>query len=107
MFNALNDGLPKSLRVLERRLNESLTGHLSRGMRRGRREVAIDWHLVPFYGQPHKSRNEIYYGAPKQGTQKFHAYATACIVQSGQRYTLALTWVRRHETTVMALNPTI
>ncbi len=45
----------------------------------------------------------MYYGKPKQGTQKFHAYATACIVMYGRRYSLALTWVRRHETTVVAL----
>lgn len=103
LLNALNDGLPKTLIVLERRLNESLTSHLSRTMRRRAWELAIDWHLVPYYGQPHQSRNEIYYGKPRQGTKKFHAYATACIVMYGQRYTLALTWVRRHETTVTAL----
>ena len=103
LFNALNAGLPRTLKVLERRLNESLTGHLSRGMRRRRWEVAVDWHLVPYYGQPHASRNELYYGKPRQGTTKFHAYATACIVMYGHRYTLALSWVRRHETTVKAL----
>jgi DDE family transposase len=103
LLNALNDGLPKTLTVLERRLNESLTGCLSRTMRRRAWELAIDWHLVPYYGEPHESRNEIYYGKPRQGTKKFHAYATACIVMHGQRYTLALTWVRRHETTVTAL----
>ena len=103
LLNALNDGLPKTLTVLERRLNESLTGHLSRTMRRRAWELAIDWHLVPYYGQPHESRNEIYYGKPRQGTKRFHAYATACIVMYGRRYTLALTWVRRHETTVTAL----
>jgi hypothetical protein len=103
IFDALSDGLPKTLPVLERRLNEALTGHLPRGMRQRTWDVAIDWHLVPYYGQPHKSRNELYYGKPKDGTTKFHAYATACIVQSGHRYTLALTWVRRHETTVRAL----
>ncbi len=103
LFNALKDGLPKTLPVLERRLNKSLTGHLSRGMRRRSREVAIVWHLVPYYGQPHESRNELYYGKPRQGTQKFHAYATACIVMYGHRYTLALSWVRRHETTVRVL----
>jgi hypothetical protein len=103
VFAALCEGLPKTLKVLERRLNASLTGHLSRGMRRRSWEVAIDFHLTPYYGQPHKSRNELYYGQPKQGTGKFHAYATACIVQYGQRYTLALTWVRRHESTVQAM----
>jgi putative transposase len=103
LFNALKGGLPKTLPVLERRLNEALTSHLSRGMRRRSWEVAIDWHLVPYYGQPDKSRNELYYGKPRQGTTKFHAYATACIVVYGRRYTLALSWVRRHETTVKAL----
>lgn len=103
VFNALNDGLPKTLSVLERRLNESLTGHLSRTMRRRAWEVAIDWHLVPYYGQPHTSHHEIYYGKPQRGTKQFHAYATACIVMYGRRYTLALTWVRRHETAVTAL----
>lgn len=103
LFNALSAGLPKTLKVLERKLNEALTGHLSRGMRRHKWEVAIDWHLVPYYGEPKQSRNELYYGQPRQGTTKFHAYATACIVEYGHRYTLALTWVRRHETTVTAL----
>jgi hypothetical protein len=103
VFDALADGLPKTRTVLERRLNEVLAFPLSRWMRRKKWEVAIDWHLVPYYGKPHKSRNELYYGKPHAGTTKFHAYATACIVQYGQRYTLALTWVRRHESMVTVL----
>jgi hypothetical protein len=100
----LDEGIPKTLKVLERRLNESLTTELPRSMRRRSWQVAIDWHLSPYYGQPDKSRNELYYGKPRQGTKKFHAYASACIVDKGQRYTLALTWVRRHESTVKVLN---
>lgn len=103
VLGALGDELPKTLRVLERRLNFALTGNLPRSLRRRAWEVAIDWHLVPYYGEPLRSRNELYYGKPRQGTSKFHAYATACIVRYGQRYTLALTWVRRHETMVVAL----
>lgn len=103
VFDALSDGLPKTLRVLERRLNEALTGHLPRPMRRRAWEVAVDWHLTPYYGSPKKSRNELYYGKPRQGTSKFHAYATACVVVHGYRYTLAVTWARRHESTVVAL----
>jgi hypothetical protein len=102
-MTALDEGLPKTLRVLERRLNDALAGYLPRRMRRRKWEVAIDWHLDPYYGQPYKSRNEIYYGQPKQSTTKFHAYASACIVQYGRRYTLALTWVRRHESTITVL----
>jgi Transposase DDE domain len=103
VFDALVDGLPRTLQVLEKRLNWALTSSWPRRLQRRAWEVAIDWHLVPYYGEPHRSRNEIYYGKPRQGTTKFHAYATACIVQHGERYTLALTWVRRHETTVVAL----
>jgi len=103
VFDALQDGLPKSLPVLERRLNCALTDRLPRNLRRRRWRVAIDWHLVPYYGEPQNSLNELYYGKPRQGTKNFHAYGSACIVQDGRRYTLALTWVRRHETTVVAL----
>jgi hypothetical protein len=103
VMTALNDGLPKTLKVLERRLNEALTIRLSRGMRRRAWEVAIDWHLVPYYGDPKASPNELYYGQPRDGTTTFHAYATACIVCYGRRYTLALSWVRRHESKVTAL----
>jgi hypothetical protein len=73
VFDALSDGLPRTLPVLERRLNEALVGPLPRGLRRHSRPVAIDWHLVPYYGQPKDSRNEIYYGKPQKGTSKFHA----------------------------------
>jgi hypothetical protein len=103
VFNALEDGLPRTLQVLENRLNSALTELWLRRLRRRHWQVAIDWHLVPYYGKPAKSRNEIYYGKPRQGTTKFHAYATACVVQYGQRYTLALTWVRRHESMVVVL----
>lgn len=102
-MTALDDGLPKTLAVLERRLNEALTDQLPRCMRRRQWQVAIDWHLSPYYGQPLKSGNEIYHSKPKQGTSHFHAYASACIVQYGRRYTLALTWVRGHESMVVVL----
>jgi hypothetical protein len=103
VMNGLRRGLPHSRTTLEKRLNVALTGELPRCLRRRKWEVAIDWHLTPYYGQPQRSRNELYYGKPRQGTKKFHAYATACIVNRGERYTLALTWVRRDESTVAAL----
>jgi hypothetical protein len=103
VMTALEEGLPKTLAVLERRLNEALIIPMPRAMLRRAWPVAIDLHLNPYYGQPYRSRNEIYYGEPKQGTTKFHAYASACIVEYGRRYTLALTWVRRHESTITVL----
>jgi hypothetical protein len=103
VFNALEAGLPRTLPVLEKRLNRALTTSWPRRLQRRRWQVAIDWHLTPYYGEPHQSRNELYWSKPRQGTSRFHAYATACIVQYGQRYTLALTWVRRHESTVAVM----
>lgn len=103
VMTALEEGLPKTLTVLERRLNEALTWDLPRSMRRRRWEIAIDWHLSPYYGRPQRSKNELYYGKPRQGTKNFHAYASACIISHGHRYTVALSWVRRHESMVTVL----
>lgn len=103
MMTALDEGLPKTLPVLERRLNEALTGQLPRRWTRRRWQVAIDWHLTPYYGKPFASRNELYYGKPRQGTKRFHAYASACLIDHGERYTVALSYVRRHESTVVVL----
>jgi hypothetical protein len=103
VMTALDEGLPKTLSVLERRLNEALTGQLPRRFSRRRWQVAIDWHLTPYYGQPYQSRNELYYGKPRQGTKQFHAYASACLIDHGERYTVALSYVRRHESTVVVL----
>ena len=103
VLTALDDGLPKTWPVLERRFHEALTDLMPRAMRRRAWQVAIDWHLQPYYGKPFKSRNELYYGKPKDGTKHFHAYATACIVEAGRRYTLAMTYVRRHESMVTVL----
>jgi hypothetical protein len=103
VFDALEADLPRTLPVLEKRLHRALTTSWPRRLQRRRWQVAIDWHLTPYYGKAHKSRNEICRSKQKQGTTHFHAYATACIVQYGQRYTLALTWIRRHESTVAVL----
>jgi hypothetical protein len=103
VFRALRDGLPRTLPALEGRRNDALLGVGLPRLRRRAWPVAIDWHLVPYYGRPQRRRNEIYCSKPRQGTTRFHAYATACVVQAGRRYTLALTWVRRHETGAVVL----
>ena len=103
MLDALRDGLPKAPRVLERHLVAALQTKLPRKLLRHAREVAIDWHLIPYHGEPHKSKNELYHSAPKSGTTKFHAYATACVVEDGWRYTVALTWIKQGEKAVTVL----
>lgn len=104
VFDALHDGLPKTWKTLEGRSDELLLGHLLTRVRKRSWNVAIDWHLVPYYGQPDKSENELRRSKPQKGTSTFHAYATACIVSHGIRYTLAATWVRHNESMVTVLD---
>jgi hypothetical protein len=103
VFDALAATLPKGLRVLEGRCNDALTNSLPGRWQRRAWRLAIDYHCEPYYGQPLKSKNELCGGPRKNGTHKFHVYATACLIDHGQRYTLALTEVRRHETMVTVL----
>jgi hypothetical protein len=103
VFEALDRGLPKTLKALENQLDRLLAGPLPQRWKRATWTIAIDWHLVPYYGQPDRSPNELHYGKPTRGTTRFHAYATACIVSRGMRSTLAVTWVRRHESLVTGL----
>jgi hypothetical protein len=95
--NALRAQLPKRPRNLEKRLNDSLITHLPRRVKRRSRELAIDYHLVPYYGKTTRTAKQLYRSERKCGTNKFHAYATACLIEHGQRFTLAYTWVKQGE----------
>jgi len=100
---ALLHNLPEHA-LLERRGNRALQASLPplRCPQRGQR-VAIDLNLQPYHGQPWRDANELYRGQVKSGTTHFHAYATAYLIQQGQRATLALTWVRQGESLVTVL----
>src|SRR5262249_10702282 len=93
---ALLTNLPE-LDVLERRLNRALAAGLPRRLRRRRQDLAVDLTLVPYHGQPDEDPGELVRGQAKSGTTHFHAYATAYLVMRGQRFTLALTYVRLGE----------
>jgi putative transposase len=82
---------------LSRRLNRALQGDLPRGLRKRRQPMACDLTLTPYHGQPLHDEDEIYRGEAKSGTTHFHAYATAYVMRKGQRFTVALTSVRRDE----------
>src|ERR687893_1511163 len=83
--------------ALQRQLNAALAGHLPRALRKHPQRLAIDLTLIPYHGQPFRDRDEIYRGQARDGTSHFHAYATAYVVKHGQRYTVALTGVRKGE----------
>jgi putative transposase len=94
--NALRATLP-DIQELQRRLNRALQGDLPKSLRRRPQPLAIDLILVPYHGQPLEEDAEIYRSKARHGTSHFHAYATAYVIRKGQRFTLALTSVRRGE----------
>lgn len=95
--------LPKRPLTLEKRLEQALGGHLPRRLLGRARKIAIDYHLIPYHGEPHQSARELYHSQPKSGTTKFHCYATACIVEGGFRYTVAATFVWGKESPIKVL----
>lgn len=86
---ALVSQLPE-IDELERRLQASLVAMLPPKLCRRRWPIAIDLTLIPYHGQPHRDRKEVYRGEAKSGTTHFHAYATAYLVVKGRRFTVAL-----------------
>lgn len=93
---ALLANLP-DLDALERRLNRALAADLPRGLTRRRQRLAADLTLLPYHGRPAHEPRELVRGQAKSGTTHFHAYATAYVVLRGQRFTVALTYVRQGE----------
>ena len=94
--NALWATLPPQCE-LEARLNRGLGDRLPKPFFRRGQRVAVDFTLIPYHGQAHRDQAEIRRGKPKAGTTHFHAYATAYVVQHGQRHTLAMTYVFQDE----------
>ena len=92
--DALLATLPK-INELQRRLNRALQGDLPHALRRRRQPLAIDLHLVPYHGSHLHDEDEVYRGPAKSGTSHFHAYATAYVIRKGQRFTVALAYVRK------------
>src|SRR5438105_7248325 len=96
VHDALLATLPET-HELQRRVNRALQGDLPRCLRRRRQPVAIDLHLVPYHGLPLHDEREVYRSAARDGTSHFHAYATAYVIRTGLRFTVALTRVQRGE----------
>lgn len=93
---ALLASLPEYAK-LQKALNRALAGDLPKPLRKRKQRIAIDLHLVPYYGQAWLDPKEIYRSQAKAGTNSFHAYASAYVVFHGQRFTVALTPVERGE----------
>jgi putative transposase len=83
--------------TLQQQLNAALAGHLPKVLRTHLQRLALDLTLIPYHGQPFRDLTEVYRSQAKDGTSHFHAYATAYVVRTGQRYTVALTGVKKGE----------
>ena len=101
--DALRACLPKRPKYLEDRINKALTADVPRTLCRRARRIAIDWHQIPYHGHPLRSLEELRRGQPREGTSTFHVYATACVVERGQRFTLALTRVLKSDSNITVL----
>ena len=77
--------------TLQLGVNRALIADVPKPLRNRGQRVAIDLHLVPYYGLPMNDPKEIYRSQAKAGTHNFHAYASAYVVFHGQRFTIALT----------------
>lgn len=93
---ALLSTLPEYAK-LQKGVNRALVADIPKPLRTRKQRVAIDLHLVPYYGKPFQDPKEIYRSQAKAGTHSFHAYASAYVVYHGQRYTVALTPVAYNE----------
>jgi putative transposase len=86
---------------LEEDLNKALQSRLPDGIRQGQQKIAIDFNLIPYYGEPSPAEAPfIYRSQAKSGTCSFYAYATLYVIKKNKRVTLALKAVRQQDTKV-------
>jgi hypothetical protein len=83
----------ETLEDVEARINEGLRHDIPGHLRRQPIKVAMDYVEVCYHGKD-ADKDEIRGSKPKGGTSHFNTYATAYAVVKGERYTLAVTYVR-------------
>jgi putative transposase len=89
---------------LENDLNALLAQLLPKSLGCKGRRVAIDLVKLPYHGSlDAQHEGEVCRGKATSGTTHFFTYATAYVVLSGRRYTLALTRVRKGDKMVKVL----
>jgi len=85
------------LQEIERELNDLLVERLPDYIQGGRHEVAIDLTGIPYHGEAYQDEDEIRRSMAKSGTTHFHTYASAYIVKSNKRVTVAITYCWAHD----------
>jgi putative transposase len=82
----------ESVQDAETRINRGLRKNMPNHLRRKSLKVAIDCLEIGYYGTPDVPQ-AVRISKPKDGTSRFHTYASAYVVEKGMRYTLAITFV--------------
>jgi hypothetical protein len=89
---------------LEQQLNAALQSRIPPKLRNRSHRLAIDLHLIPYYGNPTDiEANYVYRSQAKAGTTRFFAYATVYAICRNKRVTLAIHAVPCTETLVATL----
>jgi Transposase DDE domain len=89
---------------LETQLNAALQHRLPPKVLNHRHRLAIDLHLLPYYGHPSvQEAPYIYRSQAKAGTTSFFAYASVYLIRRHHRVTLAIHPVRCDETLVSTI----
>jgi putative transposase len=92
-----------TLAELEDACNQGLVDNLPPRIRGKWHKIAIDLTFIPYHGQAAQDSNEIRRGKARSGTTHFHCYATAYVIKSNKRVTLALTYVQADDSLVQIL----
>jgi Transposase DDE domain len=91
----------QDLSLLEGQLNTALQSRIPAKIQKRPQRMAIDLHLIPYYGSPSEvNAPYIYRSQAKSGTTHFFAYATIYVIRRNQRVTLGVHAVPRDETLV-------
>ncbi|NJN87559.1 MAG: ISH3 family transposase [Leptolyngbyaceae cyanobacterium SL_7_1] len=87
--------------TVEQQLNATLQSRLPEKLRKSKPSVAIDLHLIPYYGNASAIEAPyVYRSQAKAGTTSFFAYATVYVICRHKRVTLAIHAVHCQETLV-------
>ncbi|MBD2069004.1 ISH3 family transposase [Leptolyngbya sp. FACHB-671] len=90
--------------TVERQLNGAMQSRIPAKICKGKHRIAIDLHLIPYYGTPTDAEAPyIYRSQAKAGTTTFFAYATVYVICRNKRVTLAIHAVHRQETLVATI----
>lgn len=93
-----------NMATVETQLNAALHHQLPPKVFNRRHRLAIDLHLIPYYGHPTVIEAPyIYRSQAKAGTTSFFAYASIYLIRRHHRVTLAIHPVRNDETLVSTI----